>query len=223
MEQVEDNVSEVLWHGAGWGHQFRGAAGWSRLRTMFPMFYGTEQAGDTISGVLRDGAGWVHPRGDAAGWGRLVTPFQGSSPWQALTRGCCLSVWSLRVPGVYPHTPPPPHLRGRGRAQLPARARIPGIRERGGPRCPLTRRDDTSPLLFLLTRRRGQPHGWRWLPRRDKAARLSRHNGSVRMLARMSRHGGGVCTQRRRALRLGGCWGHPGVAVLRLMGRTQAS
>lgn len=44
-------------------------------------------------------------------------------------------------------------------------------------------------FCFSSARRRGQPDGWRWLPRRDKTARLSRHNGSVRLLARPRGHG----------------------------------
>lgn len=38
-------------------------------------------------------------------------------------------------------------------------------------------------FCFSSARRQGQPDGWCWLPRRDKTARLSRHNRSVRLLA----------------------------------------
>lgn len=47
-------------------------------------------------------------------------------------------------------------------------------------------------FCFSSARRRGQPDGWRWLPRRDKTARLSRHNRSVRLLARPRGHGPGA-------------------------------
>ena len=46
-------------------------------------------------------------------------------------------------------------------------------------------------FCFSSARRRGQDNGWRWLPRRDKTARLSRHNRSVRLLARPGGHGHG--------------------------------
>lgn len=62
-------------------------------------------------------------------------------------------------------------------------------------------------FCFSSARRRGQDDGWRWLPRRDKTARLSRHNRSVRLLARPGDGGGG-----------GTAGGDHGVAVLRLPG-----
>lgn len=79
--------------------------------------------GDTISGVLQDGAGWGHG-------------FKEHPPWQGVTRGeAGWAVWGLRGAGGRggrPHTLPAPHLRGRGRSQLPARACIPGIWQRRG-------------------------------------------------------------------------------------------
>lgn len=49
-------------------------------------------------------------------------------------------------------------------------------------------------FCFSSARRRGQGDGWRWLPRRDKTARLSRHNRSITLLAqpRGDSHSGGV-------------------------------
>lgn len=125
--------------------------------------------------------------------------------------------------GVCPHTLPAPHLQLRGCTQLPARACMPGIWERRGGRlspCPLTPRMIQTLFCFSSARRRGQPDGWRWLPLRDKAARLSRHNRPVRLLARPRGHGPGagwvlVCPSEPPQP----CWGSPGCSECQQRGR----
>lgn len=67
-------------------------------------------------------------------------------------------------------------------------------------------------FCFSSARRRGQDDGWRWLPRRDKTARLSRHNRSVRLLARPGGHGRGR----------GGTWAGAGVLLQPQRGRAAA-
>lgn len=80
---------------------------------------------------------------------------------------------------------------GAARSCLPGRA-CQEFGRAGGSRlspCPLTPWMIQALFCFSSARRRGQPDGWRWLPGRDKTARLSRHNGSVRLLARLRGHG----------------------------------
>lgn len=137
----------------GWGHHFRGETG---------------QVGDTISGVRQDrlgtpfqgcyGTGQTRHRfRDATGHDSLGSLFQGAVPMLQGGQGeAGLAAQRLGVlrGGVCPHTLPAPHLRLRGRTQLPARACIPGIWECGGgpaASVPSDPSDDTSPLLFLLS------------------------------------------------------------------------
>lgn len=99
--------------------------------------------GDALLGVLQNRARWgLRPK--ILGTGTRHQAAEGPIP----TAG------ALRVPWVHPHAVPAPHLRA-GAVQLPARACIPGIwqgwRAMAASPCPLTRWDDTSRLLFLLS------------------------------------------------------------------------
>lgn len=153
-------------------------------------------AGDTISGVRQDRLGT--PVLGCCRTRQLGDTVSGHSPHATgMTRGGWAG--SAGAGGAdggclspNPASPPPA-------AQGPHAAACPGVHPRnlgmrGGrlPPCPLTPRMIQALFCFSSARRRGQPDGWRWLPRRDKTARLSRHNRSVRLLARPRGHGPGA-------------------------------
>lgn len=159
-------ASAVGW--GSWGHHFRN---------------GTGQTGDTSSGMGQDTSAWGHcfrhsphvTGMSRAGWV--------DSTGSGGAEGGCLS--------PHPASPPPAAQGPHAAACRGVHARNFGARGGRLPPCPLTPRMIQALFCFSSARRRGQPDGWRWLPRRDKTACLSRHNRSVRLLARPGGHGPG--------------------------------
>lgn len=175
-------ASAVGW--GSWGQRFRD---------------GTGQTGDPSSGMLQDTTAWGHcfraqPHVTRGGW--------------AGSTGTGDAGGGVTVPT--PCQPPPA-------AQGPHAAACPGVHARNlGLQGGLAASVPSDPWMiqalfcFSSARRRGQPDGWRWLPRSDKTARLSRHNGSVRLLARPRGHGPGAGWVLVCPLELPQpCWGSP--------------
>lgn len=137
---------------------------------------------------------WRHQFRDGTAWGHrfrhnLLQGWQGEAGLSAQALGVLREGVSVPTP-----CQPPTCSSGAARSCLPGRA-CQEFGKAGGarlPPCPLTPRMIQALFCFSSSRRRGQPDGWRWLPRRDKTARLSRHNRSVRLLARPGGHGPGA-------------------------------
>lgn len=180
---------------ASGGHNFRDGTGQTGDSSS-----GTRQLGDTVSGhsprvTGMTRGGWAGSTGSGGAGGRG-----------------CLS--------PHPARPPPAAQGPHAAACLGVHARNLGARGGRLPPCPLTPRMIQALFCFSSARRRGQPDGWRWLPRRDKTARLSRHNRSVRLLARPRGHGPGAgwvlaCPFQLPQL----CWGSPGCSGSQQRGR----